>query len=552
MGCVRTDLPYNNLLVNYFSSAWGRWGTRTGLRAALTPRRVRGNVLITAARAGLCVLVALVFLKLVGRMDLAPYAAMGCFTALYARDDTYRRRVWVLALVGAGLTMAVGAGALASALSETMWAPIVVVASVAAAAKLFSDTVNLGAPAGLMFVFAAGVAAYAPQSLDAVVANALTTAAAAALCWALALVGAFVHPRAGERLAVARALHAVADHIQDPSPERAQGAEQALRRAWQVLHDAPEHGAVHTLEVLTSRAQVLLAHRQGPDESGAAELRRLARRVRARRRVDPALSAAEHAVLRTYADQVRAVAGNEGVMGPRLVWAGRIALASVMAGVSAWALGLGHGYWATVSAASVLQATNVTTTWQRTVQRAGGTVVGVVVAVLLFAVVDTTQVWAVIALVVLCQVGAELVVMTNYAYAIVFVTPLTLALSSLAHPGVGTFDLAGERLAGTVLGALVGLVAALVVLDRGAGRRLERAVVECEALCARLEGECLDAGARHRLVGALGRVREARAAMGARPVRSGVLERADRVCERAGLLSAGWVPVQGEGTGGRG
>lgn len=79
--------------------------------------------------------------------------------------------------------------------------------------------------------------------------------------------------------------------------------------------------------------------------------------------------------------------------------------------------------------------------------------------------------------VVLCQVGAELVVMTNYAYAIVCMTPLTLALSSLAH-------------------------------------------------------QPLDAGARHWLTGAVGRGRQARAAMGAGP--HGVVERAGR------LLAARW------------
>ena len=133
--------------MNYFSSFWGRSSTLFDSKGSLSPRRVRGNVIITAARVGLCLLAALVTLYLAARMDLAPYAAMGCFTALYARDDTYRRRAPILALVAGGLTLAVGAGALTSALSTTMVGPIVVVALVAAAAKYTSDTVNLGAPA---------------------------------------------------------------------------------------------------------------------------------------------------------------------------------------------------------------------------------------------------------------------------------------------------------------------------------------------------------------------------------------------------------------------
>lgn len=93
---------------------------------------------------------------------------------------------------------------------------------------------------------------------------------------------------------------------------------------------------------------------RGQEGGFAVELRRSARHVRARLRVASAVLAEEHAVLRAHADQVKAVSPGGEVRGPRLVWAGRIALASVVVGVLAWALGLGHGYWATVSAAAVL------------------------------------------------------------------------------------------------------------------------------------------------------------------------------------------------------
>lgn len=525
--------------MNYFSSAWGRSSTLFDSRGSLSPRRVRGNVIVTAARVGVCLLAVLTTLHLAGRMDLAPYAAMGCFTALYARDDTYRRRAPVLALVATGLTLSVGAGALTSALSTTMVGPIVVVALVAAAAKYTSDTVNLGSPAGLMFVFAAGVAAYAPQSLVGVPAHTLTTAAAAALCWVMAMVGVFFHPRAAHRLVTARALHAVADHLHAPAPDRRQGAEAALHRARQVLGATPRTETVLALEVMIARAHTLVV--DGGDRvldgRRATELRELARHVRTRRRLDPLVSEEELRTFRAHADQVRLVRAAHSAPGPRMVWAVRIALASLAAGLLAWSLGMGHGYWATVSAASVLQATSVTVTWHRTLQRALGTVAGTGAAAALFAVVDTSSVWVLIAVVVLCQVGAELVVTTNYAYAIVCVTPLTLALSSLAHPGAGASDLVGERLAATVLGAVVGVVVTLLVRDRTMRERVEWAMDECARACREVEDSGMDAGTRHRLVDAHARVREALAVAGGetggRAVPRG---RAEAVCARAQVL----------------
>ncbi|MFE1392823.1 FUSC family protein [Nocardiopsis alba] len=211
-----------------------------------------------------------------------------------------------------------------------------------------------------------------------------------------------------------------------------------------------------------------------------------------------------------------------------------------------------------MSAASVLQATSVSATWHRTVQRGVGTVVGAVVAAGVFALVDTSSVWVVIALVVACQVGAELVVMTNYAYAIVCVTPLTLALSALARPGAGMFDLvvertaatvsgalvglgAGmfdlvvERTAATVSGALVGLVVCVVVADRGARARLEGALVECERACERV-AEGGGAGGRHRLVEALAGLEAAVAVAVGEPAVSVPGERVERVRGRARAL----------------
>src|SRR5699024_10834615 len=131
-------------------------------RGALAPRPVHGNVWATAVRAGLSVALALGALYAAGHVELIPYAAMGCFTALYARDETYARRRVLLLVVGAALTLSLALGALTQALVGHTLASVVVASVVAGGAKYLSDALALGAPAGLMFVFAVGVAAYNP------------------------------------------------------------------------------------------------------------------------------------------------------------------------------------------------------------------------------------------------------------------------------------------------------------------------------------------------------------------------------------------------------
>lgn len=485
-------------------------------RGAFRPRAVYGNVLVTALRAGSSVAVSLLGLYALGRPDLIPYAAMGCFTALYSRDDTYTRRARVLAVVGLALTVSVALGGLTSALVPHPLAAVVVVALVAAAAKHLSDAFAFGAPAGLMFAFAAGVASYNPQTLAELPLEVAVTACAAALCWALALVGNLVHPSAPERLVVARALYTLARHLRSEATELRTEAEAALYRARHVLLSVRRPTQIHQdLDLLLARAEGVLSH-PGPGvwcERVAADMARVAPRVRRERDLGALLTEEERANRRVHAPRPgsRMAAGpGAGELlraalrapSPTPVFVLRILVAGFLAGVLAWVLGIGHGYWAAVSAASVLQATNVTTTWHRTLQRAGGTLVGVGLAAVLFS-FDHTML-SLLILVVLCQTAAELVVGINYSYAIVFVTPLTLALSGMMEPAEAGVGLATERLGATVLGALVGIVVCGVLANRRARAHLEQALEACERACADLEARRDgDPMVRHRVSGRL-------------------------------------------------
>jgi uncharacterized membrane protein YccC len=69
---------------------------------------------------------------------------------------------------------------------------------------------------------------------------------------------------------------------------------------------------------------------------------------------------------------------------------------------------------------------------------------------------------------VLLQFMAEMLVARNYSLALLFVTPLALLMSQLAHP-VEPAGLLAARAGETVIGALIGLT--VVVLVRSAAER---------------------------------------------------------------------------------
>lgn len=133
-------------------------------------------------------------------------------------------------------------------------------------------------------------------------------------------------------------------------------------------------------------------------------------------------------------------------------------LAALLAGGIALGLGIGHPYWAVVSAIAVIPPARAAHTVSRAVHRVLGTIAGVVVTALVLW--PDPPVWVLVVVVAVCQFGAELLVTRHYGTALVFVTPLALTVAHLASPAP-VAGLLGDRVLETVLGAAVGVVLVL-------------------------------------------------------------------------------------------
>jgi uncharacterized membrane protein YccC len=149
----------------------------------------------------------------------------------------------------------------------------------------------------------------------------------------------------------------------------------------------------------------------------------------------------------------------------------RTALGCALAGYASLALGVGRPYWALVTAASLYQA-NLTLTWGRGVQRVVGNLLGVLLFAALVPLAHTGEA----ALVLCClalNFGAEALIGRNYWLGSVCVTPMALLITEFAgfqEPG----RLITERIVDTLVGALLGLAAAVAVPHRSRVARAER------------------------------------------------------------------------------
>ncbi|MGV9320257.1 FUSC family protein [Streptomyces sp. NPDC003660] len=409
------------------------------------------SVVVSAAPPNLLLLA-------LGRLDLALYTMAGSLCALYAHQRPYAARARVLAGVVLGMTAGLGVALVASALTPGPVVLVLVGALLAAVQKTVCEATRVGPPGNVVVTFISSAALFVPQTPGQVPAHLGLALAAGAWAWLVCMAPGALRPHGPERRAVAAALHAAAEQAdQGHAPAHA-----ALHTAWQTLR-SPGTRPDPTRRALEN---LLLSA-----ETADADPGRLRAWARALRGTGP--------VPRTETI-------HQADAHPRLARvpfthlapiATRTALGCALAGLAALSLGVGRPYWALVTAASLYQA-NVTLTWSRGVQR----VVGNLLGVLLFAALTPLTHLHPVTLVLCClacSFGAEALIARNYWLGTVCVTPMALLITEFTHlqdPGV----LITQRVLDTLVGALAGFAAAVIVTNRRAGDRVHDALTAVE------------------------------------------------------------------------
>jgi uncharacterized membrane protein YccC len=414
----------------------------------------------------------------IGRLDLAMYTMAGSLCALYAHNRPYAARARVLAGVVLGMVAGLAVALVSASLTTSAVALVTVGALLAALQKALCDATRIGPPGNVVLTFISSASLFAPQTLGQVPGHLGLALAAGLWAWLVGMAPGLLRPHGPERRVTAQALnaaaaHAAAHHADGPRTRAAAAA--AVQAAWQALLATGDTRTRRSLERLLVRAEVALAAPAGTDP---ARLRTWARELCGSGPL-PELDDpwATDELLGVDVELAAPTRPLWAKLGPLTPIAFRTALGCALAGYASLALGVGRPYWALVTAASLYQA-NLALTWSRGVQR----VVGNLLGVLLFAAVAPLAHVGQVFLVLCClafNFGAEALMGRNYWLGSVCVTPMALLATEFARvqqPG----RLITERVVDTVVGALVGLLAAVAVTNRRAGDRVEHVLTAAE------------------------------------------------------------------------
>lgn len=411
-------------------------------------------------------------LVVLGRLDLAMYTMAGSLCALYAHNRPYAARARALAWVVLGMLGGLAIALVTASLTDSAVVLVAVGSLLAAVQKTLCDATRIGPPGNVVLTFISSAALFTPQASDRIPGHLALAAAAAAWAWLVGMAPGLLRPHGPERRATSGALNAAAAYVEtggardtseggtdDTGEDRARAHAAAVQAARHALLSARRPSRTRAaLERLVVRAEVALA---APADADPALLRTWARQVRRNRPVPEVDDLTGLTGIGTEPASPHGPLWHR--LSPLAPLAVRTALGCALAGYASLALGIGRPYWALVTAASLYQA-NLTLTWGRGVQRVVGNLLGVLLFAALVPLAHTGEV----ALVLCClalNFGAEALIARNYWLGSVCVTPMALLITEFAgfqEPG----RLITERVVDTLVGALVGLVAAVAVPDR--------------------------------------------------------------------------------------
>ncbi|GAB3463814.1 FUSC family protein [Streptomonospora sediminis] len=491
-----------------FGLASGGWAWSTGFKAAVA---MSASFAVAAALFG---------------PQIGTLAALGSMTVLYEKETPYQYRAVALALVGVGFVACVTVGSFSSL---NPWTGAVAIGAVAGVATWLCQALRVDKPGPLFFVLVCAISTISPGGLAQVPAHALVAAVGAGVGWAVSMSEGLVRGRHPEHRAVAdafRQLAALLRAIGTPRLDHVQHeASLAVAKAWRIVllsqtrgyRDTPVAARLRALlrwvsdihlaatDVSLSRTDRLpavaadfadaLAESVGkpdhaPDEGELDELRKGLRPRSLEGRLYSRLARAAQAARRTEHEvegrglklhdtryppllaSLRSSLSRGSLIRPTAL---RMGVTVALAGVAGLALGIDRFYWISITTTSVLQAGNVVLTVNRSLQRALGTLVGVIIGALLLSV--QMPLAATIALAAGFMGLTQLVVPRNFFYASIFMTPMALFLAHTAAPNPAE-QLAEARLIDTVLGSVAGMVGALLLWRRSSAAQLPQTIVE--------------------------------------------------------------------------
>ncbi|MDN5796232.1 MAG: FUSC family protein [Intrasporangium sp.] len=436
--------------------------------------------------AGLSLGIAATVATVIGNPSHALLVSMGAFAAMYGTDRPYRHRAWLLSVVVSLLLGGVVFGALTERLAAGLGAVpgtvtaagLVVIAGVtilAALGTFLASALQVGPPGGFFFALVASMGSLLSARGIAVGELAALTLLGGSTAMVLSLLPGLRAPHGPVAKRLRAADAALGRHLAAVDAGRATSrtrtdAAMALHAAWTAIDEAGmrDSATSRALHGMHERFAATLGVESSPTPAPTHPDGRLAEDI-------PLGSPRRRYLLRRSL--------HAGTL-PTIL-ATRVLVAAAVAGTAAYLLATGRPDWAVMSAILILHSgvDRLVGTY-KALHRLIGTVVGLLVFTLVYA--AHPHDYVLIVLLAVLQFLIELVIVRNYAVAVVLIT--TLVLLVMTGPGLDPGEVMRDRLIDTLIGVTVAVVVLWTVGQSLLRRALPGQLDRVEGAMTRLDG----------------------------------------------------------------
>ncbi|MEN1966656.1 FUSC family protein [Lentibacillus sp. N15] len=467
----------------------------------------------TATRVALSMGVPLLIGAFLGDLSMGLLAAMGGMAAVYVNQEPYLQRAQRLLLIVIGFALSLGLGILAG---SNVWLTAFVIGTVAMVAFFVCETWEFPKPSGYFFILVCAIGTGLPVGASQATPSALIAVVGGLWAWALAMAGGLLKPRGPEMEAVRDAYLEVAGFLAKAGTADAIFAQHnamvALRQAQKSVQAAEMRRIARTgktarLRQLVNQANALYlagielsAEANGrltsnlsdnvraladtiehPEKAASMQISEPAKyspaRLRIQQELEFAVSVAEketyetnqkiHLQRQSLIDMLKSALSRQSLIGPISL---RMGITLVAATFIAVALGSDRPYWVPLTCAAVLNGASTATIFHRSIQRAVGTGVGIILGAVLLTLQSNPYMIAV--LIMMLQFCIQFAIIRNYGFGVTFITPLALLMAESGRPGIDVASLISDRLFDTLTGCVIGLLGGLLLWRRASSVRL--------------------------------------------------------------------------------
>ncbi|MFJ8066501.1 FUSC family protein [Psychrobacillus sp. NPDC096426] len=488
-----------------------------GLKGAFTVKNVPFPW-IRAICAGICSASPIVIGILLGNFQYGLIAGIGGFAYLYVWNEPFLQRAKKIFFVALGLSASIGFGIL-TASSPILFA--ILIGLIGGIGTFIFGALKIPGPASIFFVivFAMTSASHPDPKLASTYAGLVLLGGVFA--WIIAMVGWFFNPHGPETNAVKRVYLQLASLLQTVGTEQFNVARErtvlALRdadatliagfaswnssliykrlyllkdRASIIFSDILEMSAEGRKELPIELGQTVeaLAHSLHPKQSRETPIilqpeetdkavDRLFSKIydadailnEPMTKINQEITITKPTLSSVFSD---AFDKNSIVFISALKYGVVLMIASLIA----FAFEFDRSYWIPVSCGATMLGSTIMSTFHRGIQRAIGTIVGILIVTIVLS-IGPTGIWVAFCILV-SSFFTELFMVRNYAFAVMFITPSSILIAENTTKIHSLSYFATARITDIIIGILIGLAGVLLIGNRSASSRLPHLIAK--------------------------------------------------------------------------